>query len=109
MSERMLQVNSLLMEKLGEIFSQILEMPTEFFITISKVDTSSDLKTAKINLSVFPHDKSEDGLVFVIRHKRLIQKELGKRIKLKYTPKLFFSIDNTEEKVDQIYRLMDEE
>jgi len=104
----MLQINSLIIGKLGEVFSRELEMPSELFVTISKVETGSDLKTAKVKLTVFPFEKSQDGLALVIRHKKAIQRALGKLIAIKFTPKLFFVIDDTEEKVDNIYKLIDD-
>lgn len=107
MSHRMQQINSLLKETLGEIFTLELETPSSFLITISKVETVADLKTAKVWLSILPFDKSQEGLALVVRKKKDIQHELGKKIKLKFTPKLEFIIDDTQQRVAEIESLID--
>lgn len=108
MSDRILQINSLLQKKLAEIFSRELEFPIEFFVTIVNVSTAPDLKTACARISVLPFNKSQDALAFIIRHKGLIQKELGKVIKMKFTPKIHFRIDDTQERVSTINEIIDQ-
>ena len=108
MSTRILQVNSVVFQTLGEIFAREIECPTSYLISISKVETAPDLKTAKVHLSILPFSKSDEALVFVIRHKRVIQAEFAKRIELRFTPKLNFVIDDTQERVSEINRLIDE-
>lgn len=107
MSDRIDKVNSLIHQKLGEVFSQVLEIPTEYFVTITRVQTSSDLRNATIYLSVLPFTNSEKALAFIIRNRNQVQKELGKRVKIKYTPKLYFKLDDTEEKASKIEELID--
>ena len=94
-------------QKLAEIVSRDLEVPAEFFITISRVHVDAGLKVADVWLSVIPFAKSQDALAFIIRQKGLIQKTLARNIKLKYTPKLFFKIDDTAEKASEIDQLLD--
>jgi ribosome-binding factor A len=107
MSHRIQQVNALLEQKLGEIFIKELEIPAEFFITIAKVDTAADLKTAKVWLSVLPFDKNHEAMAFIIRNRSLIQRELGKSWKLKFTPKINFLLDKTGEIVEEIDQLIE--
>ena len=108
MNERMEQINSLLQQKLAEVFSQRLEIPFEFFITISRIDCSKDLKHAKVYLSVLPFNKSKTAITWIIRNKGEVQKAFSKIVKnLKYTPNLKFFIDETEEKTNEIYDIID--
>lgn len=108
MTDRMEQVNELIQQKLGLIFSQKIDLPSKFFVTITKIDCSRDLKTAKVFLSVLPFNMSKEALGWIIRHRQEIQKELGREIKnLKYTPKLKYFIDDTEEKASEVYDLID--
>jgi ribosome-binding factor A len=108
MSHRLEQINSIIFQKLGDVFSRELEPPTSYLISISTVETAPNLKTAHVKLSVLPFDKSKEALVFIIRHKSLIQKELAKAIKMQYTPKINFSIDDTRERVSYIEKIIDE-
>lgn len=106
MTNRMPQVNSLIQKKLGEIFIQNLEIPSDFLITISKVAIAPDLKTGKVYLSILPFVQSKKALSFIINQRNEIRHELAKKIKLKYTPKLTYHIDDTQERVAEIEKLM---
>lgn len=108
MSNRLLKINSLMEHTLGEIFTKNLEPPSNFLISIARVETSKDLKTANVYLSVLPFNKSQDALAFIIRHKKNLQRELARRIKLRFTPKMTFKIDDTQERVSKINQLIDE-
>ena len=104
---RMLQVNSMLRQTLAKILSENLEVPFDFLITITKVDCSPDLKNANIFVSILPFNKSKDGLTFLINSRHEIKDLLGKNINLKYTPKLTFIIDDSEEMANEIYSTLD--
>jgi len=103
----MRQVNPMIQQKLAEIISRELECPPEFFISLSRINVDASLKTANVWISVIPFAKSEEALGFIIRKKGLIQKMLGKNIHLKFTPKLNFLIDDTEEKASEIDQILD--
>lgn len=101
------QINSTLHQRLAHVFSSKIDMPLEFFVTISKVKCASDLKTAKVYLSILPFPNSKEGIVWIIRNRKEIQRVLGREIKMKYTPILKYFLDDSEEKVGKIYSIMD--
>ncbi len=103
----MSQINSLLMQALSEIFIEKMEIPFDFFITVTKAQSARDLKSAKIYLSVLPFNKSKEGMAWIINRRKIIQEYLGKQINLKYTPKLTFLHDDSEENASRIYEIMD--
>ena len=108
MNDRMEQVNGMLHQRLAEVFSQKVEVPFEFFITITKIDCSKDLKHARVFLSILPFDKSQKALGWIIKNRGEIQKQLSKLLKnFRNTPKLKYIIDETEEKSNEIYDLID--
>ena len=107
--DRMEKLNDHILEKLAYVLSQKTEVPFDFFITVVKVSCSASLKEATVFLSVLPFDKSEQALAWIIRNKGHIQKELGKEIKnLRNTPKLYFRTDDTQNRVDEVYTIIDE-
>ena len=108
MSYRLEQVNSLIQQKLGEVFTREIEFPIEFFVTISKVDIDKDLRAGKIYISVIPFNQSKNALGLLIRRKKEIQRALGKLTKLQFTPALTFRIDDTEEEAAKIEQLINE-
>lgn len=101
------QINEKVHHILAELFSQGIEIPVEFFISVVKVACAPDLRTAKVFVSILPFVKSEEGLQWLIDNRKQIQGLFGKKANLKYTPMLRFVIDESEEGADEIFSIMD--
>ena len=75
-------------------------------ITINYVDVSPDLKHVKFFFLPFNEKKKEDFLEAFKRANKVIRKEIGHRVHLKYVPTINFVFDNsiTEvRKLDKIF------
>lgn len=107
MSERMKRINALIQQQLGEVILEEIEFPLGTLATITKVDTSRDLKLAKIWVTILPWDREKEVLGILIKRKTHVQHELHHRIKLRVSPKIFFHIDETEKKAQRIEDLID--
>ncbi len=90
-SLRMEKVNMLLKKEISEIITEEFNISRDNFITVSLVDTTSDLSQANVYISAL---KDEDSILETLNkssgHIRFI---LGKRIRIKKTPKLTFKKD----------------
>lgn len=77
-------------------------------ITVTVVRVSPDLSFAKIFLSVFPFEKSQQILDTLSKNNWLIRKALGTRVKhqLKQVPELAFHIDDSLEYIENIDNLL---
>ncbi|MBU0707726.1 ribosome-binding factor A, partial [Patescibacteria group bacterium] len=64
-TKRIAQVNELLRQELGRIFSRELELPRDCFITISKVETSPDCEHARAWIKIFPTSFNEEALAIL--------------------------------------------
>lgn len=106
-SKRIKQVNTLIQEELGSIISKEIELPSGCLATISKVETSPDLKHAVIWLSILPLDFQKETVGILNKKKKNLQKILNTRLKTKNTPQIHFKIDESEEKAERISRLLD--
>ena len=107
MSKRTRQVNELLLQNIGKIINEEMELPLDFVLTLTKVDTAPDLKTAKVFFSVVPSSHNEAGKKFMEKNSYIIQKGIGKYITFKFTPKLSFVHDTQEDKAEKIEKLLD--
>lgn len=103
----MIQVNEKIQHVLAEIFSKEAEIPTDYFISVTKIDCAPDLRSARVFISILPFNKSEEGLEWLIDNRKIIQGLFGKKVNLKYTPILRFVIDESEQAADEIYSIMD--
>lgn len=90
-SFRMEKVNMLLKKEISEIISEEFNISRDNFITVSFVDTTTDLSQANVYVSAL---KDEDSILESLNkssgHIRFI---LGKKIRMKKTPKLTFKKD----------------
>ncbi|MEI6288638.1 MAG: 30S ribosome-binding factor RbfA [bacterium] len=107
MSDRIIKVNELVGQKLGQLMLQELELPLGTLITITSVSVSPDLSSAKIFVSVMPTEQKKEAMKILINGRGNLQKLLGQEIVLRRTPKLIFLIDEIGEKVAELDRLLD--
>ncbi len=76
--------------------------------TVTEVRTSPDLKRATVFLTPLGGDADPALLVALDRAASFLQKEVGRRIRLKFTPRLSFSFDDRFEYASKIDGLLRE-
>ena len=86
-----------------------LKDPRIGFVTITKVAVSEDCRMAKIYFSVAgsaeERERSTEGLNSA---KGYVRKELGRRIRMKYTPEITFQFDPSIEYAIHIGEVIDQ-
>ncbi len=107
MSDRIRQVNDHLRTTIGIIISQEIEVPLGCFVTISRVETSRDLKHARVFVTIIPDSEAPSTLTWLKRRGPEIQSYLGRKIQMKFTPKLQFVLDEQLAKAQVVYDLID--
>lgn len=105
--DRMRKVNELIHHAVSEIIAREVELPLDVFVTITHVDTSRDLKHATAYVTVLPDQKRVSTIELINKRKPFIQRQLGKRIKLKYTPVLHFVFDEAQIKAQRVFNALD--
>ena len=106
MSFRMQKVNSLIREQLGEILNRELDLKSGAFLTVLKVDTTSDLRYTNIFVSVFPEKEGTYVMTALKNEKSNIQRILNKKLHMKVLPRLVFKLDKTEVEADEIEKIL---
>lgn len=106
-SERMLKVNELLYHKISEYIAKEVEMPSGVFVTLSRVETSPDLRHARVFISVIPDNKRGTGLRLLKKHQGKIKRKLAQYLQMKFTPNPTFVIDGQVIYGNEIDRLLD--
>ena len=61
------------------------------------MDTASDLRTAKVYVSVYEEEKRAPMMKALKTAAGFIRHNLGRRVQLRYTPELIFELDTTIE------------
>lgn len=108
MSLRIAKINELVKSHLGEILTRELSLKPGVFITISKVDTSPDLRYTRVFVSIFPDSEIHYVEQTLKKEMNTIQGNLNKKLVMKPLPKVVFKTDLTESKADVIEKLLRE-
>lgn len=105
MKDRISRINSLIQEKIAEILIREIFVK-DVFITVQSVDTSRDLKYAKIKISVIPFSQSKKALEILEKQLFNLQRILNQKITIKFVPKIRFVVDKIEEKVGRVEEIL---
>lgn len=106
MSERIAKINKLIKKQLGEILIRELSIKPGVFITISKVDTTADLRYTRVSISIFPEKESDYIIKTIKKEIYSLQGALNKKLTLKPLPRLEFIADATEAQADDIEKIL---
>jgi len=64
-------------------------------LSITRVDTTPDLRYSKIYISVLDEEKQKDALRGLKSAGGWLRRELGSSLQLRYTPELVFELDDS--------------
>jgi ribosome-binding factor A len=108
MSERMRRVNESLRQVLSEALLELKD-PRIGFVTVTGVETSADLRNAKVYVSVLGGQrKRERSLAGLTAAHGVLQARVAQELRLKRTPLLAFEYDPTVEQGVRMSQLIDE-
>ena len=103
------RVNSLLQRELGQLISEELTDPRIAFATVTSVEVTPDLRTARVHVSVLGDDEQRRDTLAALGHATAhLRKELGRRTELRFVPELAFVEDRSAERAARILSLLRE-
>jgi ribosome-binding factor A len=106
-SQRTERVDELLRQEIGEIVAREIADPRIGFATITEVETTPDLRHAKVWVSVIGQPAERDATIAALRRAvPFVRHELGGRLHLKRIPELHIQLDDTAERGTRILRLL---
>jgi ribosome-binding factor A len=105
----MRRVNEVLREVVGAAISTELNDPRIGFVTVTSVEASPDLRTARVHVSVLGDEESREETLAALRASHgVIQSRIAAETRMKRTPTLSFHYDPTVEQGMRISRLLEE-
>jgi ribosome-binding factor A len=106
----MRRINEVLREVVGATIATELNDPRIGFVTVTSVETSPDLRTAKVFVSVLGSDEEREATLAGLRSSHgVIQARIAAETRMKRTPTLTFHYDSTVEQGVRISRLLESE
>jgi ribosome-binding factor A len=104
----MRRVNESLRQVLSEALPELKD-PRIGFVTVTGVETSPDLRQARVFVSVLGSErKRESSLAGLAAAHGVLQARIARELRLKRTPQLSFEYDPTVERGVRMSRLIDE-
>ena len=107
--------NNLRIEKLQELIKQEMSKsilqeikdPRIGFVTVTDVKLSKDLSVAKIFVSIMGSDEQiKDTLEGLKSALGFLRHEIAKKVRMKYTPKIYFALDTSQNYSEHIQKLL---
>jgi ribosome-binding factor A len=107
---RMRRINEVLREVIGAAIATDLSDPRIGFVTVTSVETSPDLRAAKVHVSVLGDEGAREEALAGLRSSHgPLQARIAAETRMKRTPMLSFHYDPTVEQGMRISRLLEEE
>ncbi len=89
-TKRILRINELLKRELGQLFLKEVEFPKDVLVTITRVDTSPDLREAIVSISSLPDSKIKAVQKILSYRIYDLQQEINKKLRMRPIPKIIF-------------------
>lgn len=106
---RLVRVNELLKQELAAALFRVMnERGFDLSaVSVTRVITGSDLRTARVMISIRDHKNDRQHILRQLRHHAPdLQEHLSRNVILKYTPVLTFELDESIEEGDRVLRII---
>jgi ribosome-binding factor A len=104
----MRRINEVLREVIGATIAELSD-PRIGFVTVTSVETSPDLRAAKVHVSVLGSEQERAETMAGLRSSHgVLQSKIAAETRMKRTPTLTFHYDETVEQGMRISRLLEE-
>jgi ribosome-binding factor A len=109
MSQRTDRIDELLRQEIGSIVARDVADPRIGFATITRVETTPDLRHARVWVSVIGQPTERTATIAALgRAMPFVRRELGKNLRIKRIPDLHVELDDTAERGTRVLHLLDE-
>ena len=103
------RVSELIQRELGMLISEELRDPRIVFPTVTHVEVTGDLRSAKVHVSVLGDDDVASTTLAALREATpFIRHRLGDRVELRFVPTLEFIADHAAVRATRISALLSE-
>jgi ribosome-binding factor A len=108
MSFRIDRINELILRTFGEILQSEADLPTDVLVTVSRVETTRNLQSATIWLSVLPVQQAEEVLERLHRDIYALQGSLNRKLTFHPLPRIRLALDYGAQHAERIERRLKE-
>ena len=110
MSDRMRRVDEAVREVLSDAITKRVKDPRVGFVTVTAVETASDLRHARVFVSVLGDSAVRRRSMAGLQSAHgVLQRVVASELRLKHTPELEFVYDDTADRAERVTRLINEQ
>jgi ribosome-binding factor A len=102
------RVGDLMRGEIADVLLRRVKDPRIGFVTVTGVKVSPDLRHATVFVSLLDERAVAETLAALERASGFVRAELGRRMRLKYTPELLFKHDTTPSRAAHLEAVLDE-
>lgn len=108
-SERPARVGEQIREDLAELLAREVHDPGIGFLTITRVQVTSDLQSARVYYTTLGDAQARKQSSRALeRATPFLRRQLGRRLRLRRIPELHFFFDENIERLDRVERILQE-
>ena len=107
-SNRIGRINEEIQRELSALLRTVKDPRVHGLVSITHVDTTSDLRYAKVYVSVLDMSDGKDVIRGLKSAGGYLRRELGRALSLRYTPELVFQEDTSIDKGTHILKLLND-
>lgn len=101
------KIADLIRQELAQLLERDVKDPRVGFATVTLVELSGDLRTARVLVSVLGDEKQKEQSLEGLRAaQKFLRHQLGQRLSLRYTPEITFHLDRSQEYDQRIEELI---
>ncbi len=108
--DRMTRVNELIKRELARLIEEDRVWANNILVSVTAVNTSTDLRNATVGISIFGGTNADKQKIMAELDLRKVnfQDELASELGFKRTPVLTFKTDNSIERGDRVFALLNQ-
>ena len=104
---RIEKLQELIKQEMSKMLLKELKDPRIGFVTVTDIEMTGDLREAKIYVSVMGgEEKVKSSLEGLNSALGFIRREIGQRVRLRFTPEISFALDTSLDYGDHIQKLL---
>ena len=105
-SNRIGRINEEIQRELSDLIRGLKDPRVQTMLSITRVDTTSDLRYAKVHISVLEESRENEAMKGLRSAGGWLRRELGSSLQLRYTPELVFELDDSLKYGAHMYDLL---
>lgn len=107
-SYRIGRINDDIKRELASMIPTLKDPRVRGLISITRVDTTTDLRYCKVYVSTLDKDDAKEVMRGLKSSAGYLRRELGRRMTLRYTPELQFIADDSIDRGSRLIQMMNE-